>query len=286
MNHYVYVYIDPRNHEEFYYGKGKGSRKDAHLASTSDSEKTKRIAAIRNEGLEPTIRVVASNLTEEEALLIEKTLLWKLGRSLTNISSGHYAEKFRPKDTLHRELAGFDYQSGVYNFNVGEGPVRLWVDNRKYGFISAGQGRRWRDAIKGFNEGDIFAAYLKGKGFVGIGRITARARPIRDVKIKNKPLTSLPLTCQQMAKNIDNDDKCEYVALVDWIASVSPEQAKGISGLKLFTTQLVRASLDKQTATKAFLENAFNVDFKKLRDLHHDKTVIISDITPGSQSCL
>ena len=25
--YYVYVYIDPRNFEEFYYGKGKGKRK-------------------------------------------------------------------------------------------------------------------------------------------------------------------------------------------------------------------------------------------------------------------
>lgn len=30
-DYYVYVYIDPRNYEEFYYGKGKGNRKDAHL---------------------------------------------------------------------------------------------------------------------------------------------------------------------------------------------------------------------------------------------------------------
>jgi hypothetical protein len=28
---YVYVYIDPRNFEEFYYGKGKGNRKEAHI---------------------------------------------------------------------------------------------------------------------------------------------------------------------------------------------------------------------------------------------------------------
>jgi hypothetical protein len=27
-DYYVCVYIDPRNHEEFYYGKGVGSRKD------------------------------------------------------------------------------------------------------------------------------------------------------------------------------------------------------------------------------------------------------------------
>jgi len=27
-DYYVYVYIDPRNHEEFYYGQGVGSRDD------------------------------------------------------------------------------------------------------------------------------------------------------------------------------------------------------------------------------------------------------------------
>ena len=27
-SYYVYVYIDPRNFEEFYFGKGKGSRKE------------------------------------------------------------------------------------------------------------------------------------------------------------------------------------------------------------------------------------------------------------------
>ena len=185
--YYVYVYIDPRNHEEFYYGKGKGSRKNAHLESEADTEKTKRIAVIRKAGLEPIIRVVARGLTEEEALLVEKTLLHKLGKSLTNISSGHYADKFRPHDTLHIELSGFDYRSGVYYFNVGQGAHWRWADCRKYGFISAGQGPQWARAIRGFNVGDILAAYLKGKGFVGIGQVTEKARPIREVKINGRP---------------------------------------------------------------------------------------------------
>jgi hypothetical protein len=184
MEYYVYVYIDPRNYEEFYFGKGKGSRKEAHLASNSDTEKTVRIAAIREAGLHPIIRVIARDLSESEALLIEKTLLWKLGKQLTNISSGHFADKFRPHDKMHLELSGFDFKSGVYYFNVGEGPHRQWIDNKKYGFISAGQGKQWGDAISGFREGDILAAYLKGRGFVGIGKISARAAPIRDVKIR------------------------------------------------------------------------------------------------------
>jgi uncharacterized protein len=52
--HYFYAYIDPRNDEEFYFGKGKGSRKDAHLTDSADTEKTRRITAIHTAGLEPT----------------------------------------------------------------------------------------------------------------------------------------------------------------------------------------------------------------------------------------
>jgi hypothetical protein len=74
MDYYVYVYIDPRNNEEFYFGKGKGSRKTAHVESEADTEKTKRIAAIHKAGLKPIIRVVARGLTEGEAFLVEKSI--------------------------------------------------------------------------------------------------------------------------------------------------------------------------------------------------------------------
>lgn len=73
---YVYVYIDPRNYEEFYYGKGRGARRLAHLFDETDSEKVARIRAIRKEGSEPIVRTIAAGLTEPEALLIETTLIW------------------------------------------------------------------------------------------------------------------------------------------------------------------------------------------------------------------
>ena len=114
-NYYVYVYIDPRNFEEFYYGKGTGDRKYAHLSDDNDSdEKASRIKEIRADGLEPIIKVIARNLTEHDAFLIEKTLIWKLGRQLTNVSSGYFAEKFRRHNTMHLDLYGFDYQNGIY----------------------------------------------------------------------------------------------------------------------------------------------------------------------------
>jgi LEM-3-like GIY-YIG domain len=263
-DYYVYVYVDPRNYEEFYFGKGKGSRKDAHLTSTSDTEKAARIAAIHAAGLKPIIRVIARDLSESEAYLIEKTLLWKLGKHLTNVSSGHFAEKFRPHDKMHLELSGFDFKSGVYYFNIGEGPHRQWVDCREFGFISAGQGRQWSDAISSFREGDILAAYLKTKGFVGIGKITARAVPIREVRINNKPLIAHNLACKNMAENVDSDEKCEYVALVEWISAVEAINAKWKKNSGLYTTTHIRASLDGQPDTKEYLETEFGVSFSDL----------------------
>jgi hypothetical protein len=261
-DYYVYVYIDPRNLEEFYYGKGCGSRKDAHLFEVSDSAKSRRINEIKREGLTPIIRVIARGLTEAEALLVEKTLLWKLGKLTTNIATGHFADKFRPPNTLHKNLSGFDYQNGIYYYNIGEGEHRNWDDYVKFGFISAGQGSRWRDAMLGFNPGDVFAAYLKGHGFVGVGRITAKAAMVREVLIEGQPFLSLPLLCTLMGDNSLDPKRSEYVCLVDWIKTVSRDQAKWRP--KLYTTPLVRASLDGQPETMKFLEAEFELSLREL----------------------
>jgi hypothetical protein len=263
-NYYVYVYIDPRNLEEFYFGKGKGSRKDSHLFDSSDSEKTRRIGAIKKAGLTPIIRVIARDLSEHDALLVEKTLLWKLGRQLTNTSTGHYSENFRPHDCLHRELPGFDFNRGIYYYNIGEDEYRNWDDYRDYGFIAAGQGAKWREVMLGFREGDVVAAYLKKYGYVGIGKISETAKRIRDVKINGKPLLTYPLRSIRSSENSDSDELSEYVVLVDWIKSVGRNEAKWKTKAGIYTTTHVRASLDGQPETIAFLEREFGVNLYNL----------------------
>lgn len=262
--YYVYVYIDPRNFEEFYYGKGKGFRKYAQLKDKSDKERTRRIADIKKEGLNPIIRVIAKDLTEREAFFVEKTLLWKLGKRTENISSGHFADKFRPHNTLHKKLSGFDFQNKIYYYNVGESPHRNWDDYVRYNFISAGQGIRWRDAIVGFHEGDIIVAYLKRRGFVGVGQIKQEARMIKNVTIGGKPLLSLQLRAPHMGDNKDNPELCEYVALLNWQKRVSRDQAKWRKSPKLYTTELIRASLDGQQETLRFIEEQFDVSIGEI----------------------
>ena len=208
--------------------------------------------------------MIARNLSEHDALLVEKTLLWKLGKQLTNISSGHYAANFRPHDSLHKHLSGFDFQNGLYYYNVGEGHHRNWDDYVAHGFISAGQAPRFRDAMLGLQAGDFVAAYLKGRGFVGIGQITQSARPVRDVLIDNIPLLQKELVCPNIGENSNDLEKSEYVALVEWVRTFPRNEAKWKSKSGLFTSQLVRASLDGQPETVKYLEQEFAVDFGEL----------------------
>lgn len=261
--YYVYVYIDPRNFEEFYYGKGKGNRKNAHLSDDSDTEKAKRIKTIKKEGLEPIIKVIAKGLTEKEAFLVEKTLIWKLGRNLTNLSSGHFADKFRPHNTFHKDLADFDFNNGLYYINVGQGKHRCWADCKEFGFLSAGQDKKYSDPIRTLKQGDIVVAYLKNHGYVGIGRVKEKATRVNDFKINNKSLKQFDLEEPHIFNNCDNENS-EYLVKIEWIIAVESKEAKWKSKSGLFTSQLIKASLQAQRQTQDFLETEFNIKLKEL----------------------
>lgn len=267
LDYYVYVYIDPRNFEEFYYGKGKGDRKYSHLDYYNDikeNKKTDLIKEIRGGGREPIIKVIATNLTEHEAFLIEKTLIWKLGRQLTNISSGYFAEKFRPHNKMHLDLYGFDYQNGIYYFNVGEPEYRAWADCRKYGFLSAGHGKIWGEQAKSLRVGDIVAAYLSGKGYVGVGVVSESAVKAKDFRIDGKRLDALDLVCKRIIEDGDDDEKAEYPFCVEWKASCDASEAKSVRNKGLFASPMAKASLQNQPKTIDFVSSEFGIDLRGL----------------------
>jgi uncharacterized protein len=263
---YVYVYVDPRNYEEFYYGKGRGARRVAHLSDTTDSEKVSRINAIRKQGLEPIVRTIAAGLTEQEALLIETTLIWKLGKNLTNLASGHFVALFRPHNTLHKELPGFDFQNGIYFVNVGEGSTRNWDDCLRLGFLAAGGDPKWSTQLRRLTEGDVVVAYLKGNGFVGVGQVTARSVPYLDYRHQGRLLRDFDLVQPNIDHDAEDPALTEYLVKVRWVNAVSREHAKWEPRSGLFTPQLIRASLEGQPRTVAFVEQAFGVNLGDLAD--------------------
>jgi uncharacterized protein len=95
LKSYVYVYIDPRNGEPFYIGKGKGNRLFSHLDDPSDTKKVARIAEIRKNGFDPQIDILRFGLSDSEAALVEAAAIDLIGKGkLTNLQSGNHAHSF------------------------------------------------------------------------------------------------------------------------------------------------------------------------------------------------
>jgi hypothetical protein len=262
-NYYVYAYFDPRNYEMFYVGKGKGSRKNAHHPNKAGTTKERQIHEIQKAGQRPLIRIIAANLTDEQAYLVEKALIWRSGRFLTNLNSGKFTDNFRPPNTLHQSLPGFDTDREIFFVNVGGhyGPERRqWEDCYNYDFLAAGYGRKYSGQLDRLAVGDIVAAYLSKKGYVGIGRIVALPIPSWEFCFKGRPLTKQMLKGPDLLHDKNDKNKCEYLVGVKWIKKVSSNDARKGA----FAARQIVASLSRQPDTLKFLEQEFRLKFHKL----------------------
>lgn len=264
--HYVYAYIDPRNMRPFYVGKGKGLRKFAHLADDSSGDKTKKIEDIRNDGEEPIIRVLANGCTEEQALLIESTLIWWHQDILTNKIAGHKRILFRPNPqfSLLKQFSGFDFANGIYLVNCGDGGTRKWEDFKRHGFLCAGWKEAYSKPLKRLNEGDLVVAYLRGDGYIGIGKVTSTAVKARDfVTPGGLALKAIAdLKSPELFHNEADDKNAEYCIGVEWICANDRGSGKFRSNHGLYTTPLIVTSLLNQPKTIKFIESEFDVKFE------------------------
>jgi hypothetical protein len=147
--------------------------------------------------------------------------------------------------------------SGYWFVNVGEGEHRNWDDNRRYGYLGAGQGARYSQALLNLSPGDKVFAYMKGQGYVGYGEVTAPAVPIRDFVAgkENRPLLDLPLKASKVDENKDSDDLSEWAVGIRWIDTVDPGSARTFKGI--FANQNIVCKL-RDEATIEFLRDKFN----------------------------
>ena len=277
-NYYVYGYFDPRNYELFYIGKGKDNRKNAHFPDKAGSATERRIADIEKADLHPNIKILATNLTEDEAYLVEKALIWRSGKSLTNQSGGKFAEKFRPPNTLHQSIPGFDTDRRIYFVNVGDHfdyDNRQWEDGCKYNFVAAGYGLKYSSQLDRLSVGDIVAAYLVAKdykkrghvgksGFVGIGRVVAAAVSAADFRFNGRPLNRRMLKGPELLHHADDAKECEYLVGVKWIKKVPREDARFRSKAGFYVGRMIAVDYSNQREVHEFLEQQFGVNFEKL----------------------
>jgi hypothetical protein len=148
--------------------------------------------------------------------------------------------------------------SGYWFVNVGEGKHRNWDDNRRYGYMGAGQGMKYSRGLKRLKVGDGIFAYMKGLGYVGYGEVIQEAVMIKDffVEKESKQLLELSLKAPSADENNDNPELSEWVIGVKWLKSYPREEAKTFKGV--FANQNVVCEL-RQPETVEFLEREFEI---------------------------
>ena len=119
LGFYVYSYIDPDNSQIRYIGKGTGNRALSHLHSNDESDKVEWIKSLRIKGKVPQIDIIARNLTEDTALLIERSLIDTIGfgpGKLTNQVRGHDVENGR--ESLHEIAIKYNPERADFNHKI------------------------------------------------------------------------------------------------------------------------------------------------------------------------
>jgi hypothetical protein len=119
--------------------------------------------------------------------------------------------------------------------SLGEGIHRAWDDCRKYGFVSAGQGRWYSRTLQILTPGARIFTHVPEQGYVGVGVVQEPAVPVRDFMVqvdgKEMPILEAPIKAPRMDENADDQELREYLVRVEWLKTVPLSEAIWERGL-------------------------------------------------------
>ncbi|MDR3776465.1 MAG: endonuclease NucS [Terracidiphilus sp.] len=146
---------------------------------------------------------------------------------------------------------------GLWYVNVGEGEHRSWEDMREFGFLAAGHGKIYSDALRKIKPGDPVLAYQKGYGYVGYGVASSAVVPVQDFLYKGEPVLEAHLIQPGLSMDADDPDLSEYLIGVEWQKTFPVSQAKTFPGI--FANPNIVCKL-RDTATVNFLRKEFSIE--------------------------
>lgn len=122
---------------------------------------------------------------------------------------------------ISAKAANVQTPSCYYYVNVSEVGHwhRSWADMLKYGFVSAGGGRKYSNGLDKLKVGHEIFAYQKGNGYVGYGRVTSPKELAADFYLPDGKghLLAQELEQPELRHHSDNRDLAEYVVGVEWL---------------------------------------------------------------------
>lgn len=190
--------------------------------------------------------------------------------------ASEYFVQFREKREEERESRREQAEwTGLWFVNVGmdaadlpvvdqdgHGYERHWEHCIRYGYLAAGGGARYSDALKRLQVGDQVLAYQKGAGYVGYGITETAATPIDQFRLSDGSMLEDKINPSTRNKG-QLPDKWEYAVGVHWINTVPLTGAKTFRGA--FANQNVVCKL-RDEATIAFLRKEFSINDSSRRD--------------------
>jgi len=143
--------------------------------------------------------------------------------------------------------------TGFWYVNVDDSEHHRWEDCRKCGFLAAGGGRVYSDALLRLAVGDRVFAYQKKAGYVGFGTVTRTVAPAKDLVVDGKGLCDC---ASQSALDHDSEDPDirDYAVGIEWKKTFSISEAKSFPGI--FANPNVVCKLGDQR-TVEFLRKVF-----------------------------
>jgi hypothetical protein len=144
---------------------------------------------------------------------------------------------------------------------VGENDHRNWDDMRRYGFVSAGHGDKYRRAMSNLFVGARVFAAIPGTGYVGVGEVVDEAVRVNDFLVEHNgsqtPILQAPLEASDMDDDSESEELSEYLARVRWIDDRDRDDALWEKGM--FANQNVVAKL-RQPFTIQRLAEHFDLE--------------------------
>lgn len=133
------------------------------------------------------------------------------------------------------ERRGDEPWNGEYYVSFGEGERRRWEDAMRHGYIAAGGGSWYSNTLHQLESGDRIWVNVPGRGYVGVGKVLDKAKPITEFTLPAESGQECPI--KEVVENTPStekpEDELEYYVRVDWIKTVPLDEAikeKGFFG--------------------------------------------------------